>query len=193
MARTRVVLALTTMLVLAACGRAAATDPAAANLNANDVRFLHDMISDHKQAIEMATMVNGRSRRPQLIRFATGLAATRQAEISVMERWLTRHNQPAVQATATDDGSPLPGLQGPGQLAWLKLLRGPRFDLGFVTMMDTHHGGVVEIANTELQAGASAEVKALARRIVTAQAAEMRQLHRWKDAWSSDAGQPTSG
>jgi uncharacterized protein (DUF305 family) len=111
-----------------------------------------------------------------------------------MGRWSTQWNQPTPPATAMDDAeSPLPGMLGRGQLDWLKLLKGPRFDLGFVTMMSTHHGGAVEMAETELRAGASAEVKALARRILTTQAAELGQLHEWKDAWSWHAGQPTSG
>jgi uncharacterized protein (DUF305 family) len=189
-----VVLALTAVVLLAACGRGATADPAATSFNANDVRFLQGMVGHHQQAIETATLVDGRSRRPQLITFAAGIAATRQAEISIMGRLTTRWNQPTPPATAMDDGgSPLPGMLGRGQLDWLKLLKGPRFDLGFVTMMDTHHGGAVEIAETELRAGASAEVKALATRILTTQKAELGQLHEWKDAWSSDRRQPASG
>jgi len=194
MGRPSVVLALTAAVLLAACGRGDPTDPAAASFNVSDVRFVQDMIGHHEQAIEMATLVAGRSRRPQLIKFAAGIAAMRQAEISTMRRWSARWNQPTPPATAMEHaGPPLPGMLGRGQLDWLKLIKGPRFDLGFVTMMDTHHGGAIEMAQTELRAGASAEVKALARRILTTQAAELDQLHEWKDAWSSDAGQPTSG
>ncbi len=194
MGRPRVVLALTAAVLLAACGRGAPTGPAAASFNAGDVRFLQDMIGHHQQAIEMARLVDGRSRRPQLVRFAAGIAATRHAEISTMGRWSTRWNQPTGSTTATDDGGTLlPGMLGRGQLDWLKQLEGPRFDLGFVTMMGTHHGGAVEMAETELRAGASGEVKALARRILSMQAAELGQLREWKDAWSSDDGQPTNG
>jgi uncharacterized protein (DUF305 family) len=194
MGRPSLVLALTAAVLLAACGRGAPTDPAAASHNVSDVRFVQDMIGHHEQAIEMATLVDGRSRRPQLINFAAGIAATRQAEISTMRRWSTRWNQPTPPAAAMEHaGSPVPGMLGRGQLDWLKLIKGPRFDLGFVTMMDTHHGGAIEMAETELRAGASAEVKALASRILTTQAAELDQLHEWKDAWSSDADQPTSG
>jgi uncharacterized protein (DUF305 family) len=188
MGRPRVVVALAAAVLLAACGHSVPTDPAAASRNANDVRFLQDMIGHHQQAIDMATMVDGRSRRRQLIDFAAGITATRQAEISTMERWTTQWNQPTPPTTAAEDAdSPPPGTLGRGQLDWLKLLKGPRFDLGFVTMMDTHHGGAVEMAETELRAGAAAEVKELARRILTTQRAELGQLHEWKDAWSSDA------
>jgi uncharacterized protein (DUF305 family) len=192
MGRRTVGLALTAALLLAGCGRSI-PEPAAASFNASDVRFLQDMIGHHQQAIEMATLAEGRSRRLQLVKFAAGIAAARQAEVSAMRRWLTQWNLPTPPATAKgDSGSHVPGLLGRGQLDWLKLLKGPRFDLGFVTMMDTHHGGAVEMAETELGSGASAEVKALARRIRTTQVAELGQLHDWKDAWASDVRQPTS-
>lgn len=192
MGRLKVVLALTAVLV-AGCGRGAPAEPAAASFNASDVRFLQDMLGHHEQGIEMAALAEGRSRRPQLVSFAAGIAAARQAEVSTMRRWLRQWNLPTPSATAMEDsGSQLPGMLGRGQLDWLKLLKGPRFDLGFVTMMDTHHGGAVEMAESELGGGASAEVKALARRIMTTQVAELGLLHDWKDAWSSDASQPTS-
>jgi uncharacterized protein (DUF305 family) len=192
--RSSLALTLSAAVLLAGCGRGPATDPAAASFNASDVRFLQDMIAHHQQAIEMAMLVPGRARRPQLIRFAADIANTRQAEITTMGRWWARWNQPTPPTTAMDDArSHLPGMLGRGQLDWLKLLKGHRFELGFVTMMDTHHGGAVELAETELQAGASAEAKWLARRIVTTQKAEIGQLHHWKDAWSSDASHPSSG
>jgi uncharacterized protein (DUF305 family) len=194
MGRPGVVVALAAAVLLAACGHSVPTDSAAASLNAGDVRFLQDMIGHHQQAIDMATLVDGRSHRRQLIAFAARLAATRQAEIATMKRWTTQPNQPTPPTTAAEDAeSPPPGMLGRGQLDWLKLRTGPRFDLGFVTMMDTHHGGAVEMADAELRAGASAEVKELARRILTTQRAELGQLHAWKDAWSSDASHTRRG
>jgi uncharacterized protein (DUF305 family) len=64
MGRLKVVLALTAALLLAGCGRGAPAEPAAASFNASDVRFLQDMIGHHEQALEMATLADGRSRRP---------------------------------------------------------------------------------------------------------------------------------
>jgi uncharacterized protein (DUF305 family) len=190
----KVVLALTAALLLVGCGRGTPAESPAPSFNASDVRFLQDMIGHHQQAIQMATLADGRSRRPRLIRFAAGIAATRQADIATMRRWLTQWNLPTAPATGSEDAeSPLPGMLAAGQLEWLELRTGLQFDLGFLTMMDTHYGGAITVAERELQAGASAETKALARRIITTQTAEMRQLHRWKDAWSADTGQPSSG
>jgi uncharacterized protein (DUF305 family) len=187
--RLKAVLAITAALLLVGCGRGTPAESPAPSFNASDVRFLQDMIGHHQQAIEMAALVDGRSRRPRLIRFATGIAAARQDDITIMRRWLTRWNLPTAPANGSEDAeSPLPGMLAAGQLEWLKLRTGPQFDLGFMTMMDTHHGGAITVAEQELQGGASTETKALARRIIETQAVEMRQLHRWKDTWSSEAG-----
>jgi hypothetical protein len=49
------------------------------------------------------------------------------------------------------------------------------------------------MAEAEIRSGASTEVKALAARIITVQEAELRQMHVWRDAWSSDSRGPSRG
>ena len=78
----------------------------------------------------------------------------------------------------------MPGMLAEGQLEWLQTLTGTQFDLGFLTMMRTHHSGAVELAQTELRSGTSAEVKTLARKIIATQQTEIRQMQRWKDTWT---------
>ena len=184
----RLVLTLVAAIVLAACGRDAATPPTAAQapaFNDTDVRFLQDMIPHHQQGIEMAKLVDARSRRAELVTLAARIITSQGAEIRTMQGWLARWNRPAPTIEGTDqDQRQVPGMLAPGQLDWLATLTGAQFDLGFVTMMRTHYGGAVEVAETELRSGSSAEVRALATRMIAAQQAEIRRLHRWKDAWS---------
>jgi uncharacterized protein (DUF305 family) len=184
----RILTALVAAVLLVACARSAATQPTASKaavFNDADVRFLQEMIPHHPQAIDMAKLVEGRTRRTELVELATSITASQGAEIRTMQGLLTRWNRPAPAAgEAGHDEPQAPGMLGQGQLDWLKTLEGVRFDLGFVTMMRTHHGGAVEMAEAELGAGASAAVKALARQMIAAQQAEIRQLHGWKDAWS---------
>jgi uncharacterized protein (DUF305 family) len=183
-----ILIAVAAAVLLAACARSAATQPTAskaAAFNDADVAFLQDMIPHHQQAIDMAKLVDGRTQRPELVKLATSITASQGAEIRTMQGFLTRWNRPGPAVGGTGhDQSQAPGMLGEGQLDWLQTLQGARFDLGFVTMMRTHHGGAVELAEAELGAGASAAVKALARQMITAQQAEIRQLHGWKDAWS---------
>jgi uncharacterized protein (DUF305 family) len=183
----RILIALAAAVLLAACAHSAATQPAAstAAFNDADVAFLQDMIPHHRQAIAMAELVDGRTRRPELVELAAGITASRDAEIRTMQGFLSRWNRPAPAAGAPEqEESQVLGMLGQGQLDWLQTLAGVQFDLGFVTMLRTHHEGAVELAKAELGAGASAAVKALARQMIAAQQAEIRQLHRWKDAWS---------
>ena len=184
----RILIALAALVLLAACARSAATQSTsgkAAAFNDADITFLQDMIPHHQQAIEMAKLVEGRTRRPELVKLATSITASQGAEIRTMRGFLTRWNRPAPAVGGTGhDQSQAPGILGQGQLDWLQTLQGARFDLGFVTMMRTHHGGAVEMAEAELRAGSSVAVKALARQMIAAQQAEIRQLHGWQDAWS---------
>jgi len=184
----RILIALAAAVLLGACARSAATQPTSgqtAAFNDADVRFLQEMIPHHQQAIEMAELVEGRTRRPELVKLAATITTSQGAEIHTMQGFLTHWNRPAQAVEgAGHDESQAPGMLGEGQLDWLQTLEGARFDLGFVTMMRTHHGGAVEMAEAELRSGSSAEVKALARRMIAAQQAEIRQLHGWKDAWS---------
>lgn len=56
----------------------------------------------------------------------------------------------------------------------------------FLTMMGTHHGGAVELADGELRSGTATVVKAFARQMVAAQQRQIRQLQRWnacETAW----------
>jgi uncharacterized protein (DUF305 family) len=174
--------------LVAACGRGGASPLPAdqpPTFNDTDVGFLQAMIPHHQQAIDMAKLVEGRTQRPELVKLATSITASQGAEIRTMQGFLTRWNRPAPAAgEAGHDEPQAPGMLGQGQLDWLKTLEGVRFDLGFVTMMRTHHGGAVEMAEAELRSGSSASIKTLAKRMIAAQQAEIRQLQGWKDAWS---------
>jgi uncharacterized protein (DUF305 family) len=183
-----ILIALVATALLAACGRGAATPlpaPQAAAFNDADVRFLQDMIPHHQQAIDMAKLVDGRTRRPELVKLAARITSSQDAEIRAMQAWLSRWNGPAPAGDGMQhDRSQVLGMLAEGQLDWLETLQDVQFDLAFMTMMRTHHGGAIEVAEAELRAGSAAEVKALAKQMIAAQQTEIRQMHRWKDAWS---------
>jgi uncharacterized protein (DUF305 family) len=174
--------------MLAACGRGGASPLPADQtpaFNDADVGFLHAMIPHHRQAIAMAKLAPGRTRRAEVVELAATISASDAAQIGTMQAWLTRWRRPAPADAGTDhDPSLLPGMLAEGQLEWLQRLRGTEFDLGFLTMMGTHHSGAVELAEAELRAGAAVEVKAFARRMIAAQQREIRQMQQWKDTWT---------
>jgi uncharacterized protein (DUF305 family) len=182
-----ILLAVVAAALLAACGRGAASPLPADQppaLNDADVGYLQAMIPHHQQAISMAKLVTGRTRRPEVVELAATIAASHTAETRSMRAWLTRWRRPATADAGSHDPSLLPGMLAEGQLEWLETRTGAQFDLGFLTMMGTHHRGAVELTEAELRAGASAEVKALARKIIATQQREIRQMQRWKDTWA---------
>ena len=133
----------------------------------------------------MAKLATGRTRQPELAKLAATITASHNAETHSMQAWLTRWQRSAAAAAGSDhDPSLLPGMLAKGQLAWLQTLNGIQFDLGFLTMMGTHHSGAVELAEAELRSGASAEVKAFAGQMIAAQQREIRQMQQWKDTWT---------
>jgi uncharacterized protein (DUF305 family) len=183
-----ILLAVVAAALLAACGRGGASPlPAEESpvFNDADVGFLQTMIPHHQQAITMAKLAAGRTQRPELSELAASIAASRVAERRSMQAWLSRWRRAgAAHAGSDHDPSLLAGMLADGQLEWLQTLHGTQFDLGFLTMMGTHHSGAVELAETELRAGAATEVKAFARQLLAAQQREIRQMQHWKDTWT---------
>jgi uncharacterized protein (DUF305 family) len=181
-------LAVVAAALLAGCGRGAASPLPAdqpPGFNNADVGFLQAMIPHHQQAIDMARLVTGRTQRPELVKLAARITTSQAAQLRRMQAWLTRWRQPAAANASTQhDPSQLPGMLAEGQLERLQTLTGAQFDLGVVTMLRTHHSGAVKLAETELRAGASEEVKALTRKIIATQQREIRQLQRWQDTWT---------
>jgi len=180
-----ILLALAAAAMLAGCGRGGASPLPADQppaFNDADVGFLQAMIPHHQQAITMAKLATGRTRQPEVAKLAATITASHAAETRSMQAWLTRWQRPAAAAPGRDhDPSLLPGMLAQGQLEWLQTLHGTQFDSGFLTMMGTHHSGAVELAEAELRAGASMEVKAFARQLLQARQRELRQMQQWKD------------
>ncbi|WP_291760724.1 DUF305 domain-containing protein [Cellulomonas sp. 73-145] len=58
-------------------------------------------------------------------------------------------------------------------------------DVEFAQMMIVHHQGALQMGQLAAQRGASADVRALGRRIVAAQAPEIEQMSGWLAAWGA--------
>ena len=182
-------------LTLVGCsGNTASTPPAPASsaaqpgavFNAIDVVFVQEMYPHHAQALDMATMVEGRTTTPAVVQLAAAIKGAQQPEMDTMTTLLKTWNKPA-PSTATKmpasmpgmdhTGAGMPGMMSDADMAALAGLSGTAFDQKWLTMMITHHQGAIEMANTELQGGSNPEAKQLATSIIGAQKYEIQQMN----------------
>ncbi len=149
--------------------------------NNADTTFLTDMYPHHAQALDMATMVDGRSTNQAVIDLATKIKGEQQPEMDTMTTLLTSFGKPT-PATSTMGGmdmsaaSGMAGMMSATDMTRLGTLSGAQFDKTWLTMMTSHHSGAVEMATTELKSGSNADAKTLATTIIAAQNAEITTM-----------------
>lgn len=118
-----------------------------------DVRFMHDMIHHHAQALRMTALVPTRSRLRDLELLAQRIERSQDAEIEQMERWLA-----ARDAEVHDHEHRLmPGMLTEAQLKRLAAARGAAFDRLFLRSMIRHHRGALTMVSTLIESGSGAE------------------------------------
>ncbi|GAB3364245.1 DUF305 domain-containing protein [Amycolatopsis echigonensis] len=171
-------------LLLGACGGPESPAPASssqAGHNAADVAFAQQMIPHHHQALEMAKMVPSRSSDPKVVDLAGRIDRAQDPEIRQMQGWLkawgvaaTSHAMPGGHEMSGDHA--MTGMMSDADMKSLDAAKGPAFDRSWLDMMVKHHQGAVEMAKTELAQGSDAGAKALAKKIIEAQQAEIAEM-----------------
>jgi uncharacterized protein (DUF305 family) len=135
------------------------------------------MIHHHRQAVEMADLVAGRSTDQKVIDLAARITAAQGPEITTMNAWLKSWGMPEVEdMSGMDMGGSMPGMMSAIDLADLAAAKGTQFDRTFLTMMIAHHEGAIIMAKEQVSQGQNADAKALAERVLTDQTAEIAQI-----------------
>ncbi|MBY6678959.1 MULTISPECIES: DUF305 domain-containing protein [unclassified Rhodococcus (in: high G+C Gram-positive bacteria)] len=154
-------------------------DPAADFADA-DVAFASMMYPHHAQAVEMASMVDGRSTNPDVVTLADEIADAQGPEMDQLASWLAEWGQPSPSATPDDmqgmDHGSGSGMMSSQDMASLTALSGDEFDQRWLTMMIDHHRGAVAMAETEIEEGSNDDAVAMARTIVDTQNAEIARM-----------------
>lgn len=155
------------------------TIPKGALYTEADVRFMQGMIAHHAQAIYMSRMAAARQANPRVLKFANKIDQSQQAEIKLMQNWLTTHQQ-----TAPDTGSwrtmTMPGMLTAQQLKDLDASKGADFDREFLNLMIQHHEGALKMVEDLLaspMAAQDVDVSVFANDVVTVQTAEIDLMH----------------
>lgn len=140
-----------------------------------DVMFARMMYPHHAQAVEMASMVEGRSTNPDVIALAAEIESAQQPEMDRMVTWLEEWGQPAPTSDMGEMGG-MDGMMSAQDMESLMALSGEEFDREWLTMMIEHHEGAVEMAETEIADGSNPDAISMARSIVESQNAEIERM-----------------
>lgn len=153
-----------------------------AGYNAQDVAFANNMIENHKQGIDISTLVPDRSTNPKVVAFAAARSSALQSDIQVLKVLLVQWNEnPDLKTRGDGHGTAMTGMIDQATIAKLDSLRGEKFDTLWLQSMIGLDQDAVEIANAEIAGESNDDAAGLARQIVEARQADigkMKQLPR---------------
>ncbi|MGI5506434.1 DUF305 domain-containing protein [Lentzea sp. CA-135723] len=208
--RRTIVIAVSVALVLfgAAGGIALArAKPSPAEPTAVDIGFAQDMAVHHLQAVQMANLAEGRSKDAAVRQVAFDIASGQLEQVGRMKGWLgmwgeleqapagesmawmaSEHDGMSGMGGAT--GGKMPGMATTQELARLRGLSGPEFDVLFLQLMTRHHQGGISMAAYAADKAVVPVVRGLASSIVASQKTEVDALKDMllaRNAWLLDA------
>ena len=149
-----------------------------------DVGFLHDMLRHHEQAVTMATLELANGATPDVQSFAREIVLFQSYEIGLMDAqlqdWGYRREVPPDRAMAwmghDTDPDAMPGMASAEDLDALRAAEGRDSDALFLTLMQDHHRGGVQMAEAAVDLVRDDDLRDLARRIADVQRAEIQEL-----------------
>jgi uncharacterized protein (DUF305 family) len=159
--------------------------------NSADAGFLRDMSSHHAQAVDMSMVVLDRTDDPTLYLVATDIARTQQAQIGIMQGWLTlwglnsRGAEPPMTWMADSehdhggtDNVPdaMPGLATSEEMVSMEEAEGVEAEVMFLELMIAHHEGGIDMAEAEVELGREERVMNFAQGMVNAQRSEIELM-----------------
>jgi uncharacterized protein (DUF305 family) len=138
------------------------------------------MIAHHQQALAMAALVAERTDRTDLPVLAERITVAQEAEIELLEQWLTDRGEPVPDDGANEHAQheTLPGMATAEDLAQLELATGAPFDRRFLELMIAHHQGALAMVTGLYAAGGGLEpaVDGIARGIEADQTIEITRM-----------------
>ncbi|QQQ64145.1 DUF305 domain-containing protein [Paenarthrobacter ureafaciens] len=141
--------------------------------NAADAMFAQAMIPHHAQAVEMSGMILAKQDIPaQVSALATRIKDAQGPEIETMTDWLKGWNE----STMMPSGHSMDGMMSDDDMAKLDAAQGTEAAKLFLSQMIAHHRGAVAMAETQTREGKNTDAVKLAKEIITAQEAEIKEM-----------------
>jgi uncharacterized protein (DUF305 family) len=143
--------------------------------------FLARMVPHHESAIVMAELARTKAQRPALRRLAEDIIEAQETEIADMQAW--HRDWYGKELVPSREG-----MHDAVDMAALETTSGPEFERAFLRMMIPHHAGAIMMADAVMMGSPRGGVAMLAGEITAAQAKEIGQMQRWREAWFPPLG-----
>jgi len=164
------------LFTVSACGNDNDDAGDAGGHNKADVTFAQQMIPHHEQAVEMAKLAATRAESAEVKQLAADIEAAQGPEIETMTGWLDSWGEDPSMGGMDHGDMEMPGIMTAAQMDDLMAATGREFDQMFLTMMIAHHQGAIEMAKDEQADGDNEDAVGLAKKIETAQTAEITTM-----------------
>jgi uncharacterized protein (DUF305 family) len=147
----------------------------------SDERFINMMAAHHQMALEMAEIEVQKGTRPELKALAAKMIEDQRREIDELKAIKQKNfGSSDVPTMMHHDDMENAGMLMPDEMAMQ-----PDVDKAFIDSMMPHHAGAIEMASVALRRSGIAELRAMSRNIIDAQAEEIGQLIEWRKDWYS--------
>jgi uncharacterized protein (DUF305 family) len=177
-----------TLLVLTACASpsgdgiirpggiddsTATAQPALPLVSSADVEFAQAMLPHHIQGVELAELALKTVTDPDVRAVAERIVASQSAERDFLERWLASL---APELQAGHEHHAMMGMLTARQMSDYASLRGLAARNQFLRLMQLHHEGAIQMANTRLTQTGDGTITSFARSVIVEQSSEIERM-----------------
>ena len=144
--------------------------------------FARDMSTHHAQAVEMAEIVQNKTRSDEIKTLASDIALTQQGQIGQMHGWLDVWGlsptgpEPAMAWMGHPMNGRMPGMATPEQINRLREASPEEADKLFLLLMIPHHKAAIPMARAVVKDTDRPEVERLAGSMISSQKAEIKVM-----------------
>ncbi len=137
-----------------------------------DRQFIEYMVPHHQKAVEIADIALTRAEHPEIKQLAGNIKSSQSGEITEMHQRYKKWYGGNVFASDMMDTTNLN-----------RLKTAKPFDKGFIKQMVPHHQMAMKMSRMALKDAKHPEIRKLARSIIKAQSAEIKEMQQWYKKW----------
>lgn len=153
-----------------------------ADYNSTDLNFAKNVAANRRQYVAISTPVTGHSTNPSLPRFARTSSVAAQEDLQTLRALLWQWTETPGIAAGPDGGAPgAKGLVDQATIGRLDALCGSEFDTLWLQIALGLDLSALDMADAEINNGKNVDAVQLAKQIVTAERAEIKQIDQMKE------------